>query len=256
MTLATDGPALAALRAESAARQAELTRLRGELIAFNQHDLEVARLQREVDLCAVSYRKCAESLEQARIDEDMENQRISNISVVQPASYEALPVRPKAAMNLLLGLAAAISGAVGVAYWADGRRRSGVPQPVAIPAAGIGRPSDGGGRPSAGGDEVPSESRGTLGQGRTTCTRRSSQRRGCDCGGGPGQRPGFAGCTGPGGSAEILRRERDRSDRTGDALAMVKFVPRDLETREELYDRLAAALKRRLRLDRRCRLAR
>jgi polysaccharide biosynthesis protein PslE len=133
LALAAEGPSLAALRAEGASRQAELVRLRGELAAFNAHDLEVARLQREVDLCAGSYRKYAESLEQARIDEALEDQRISNISVVQPATFDALPVRPKVAMNLLLGLAAALSGAVGAAYWADGRRRRGAAQPASVP---------------------------------------------------------------------------------------------------------------------------
>ena len=123
LAVAADEPALAALRAEGASRRAEVAELRNRLKTFNEDELTVARLQREVDLCAANYRKYSESLEQARIDQSLESQRISNISLAQPASLEAQPVRPKAAMNLLLGLVAGLSGAVGVAYAADARRR-------------------------------------------------------------------------------------------------------------------------------------
>ena len=70
----------------------------------------LAATQREVDLIETDYRKYSANLEQARIDQQLEIERMSNVSVVQPASYEPRPVRPRVALNLLLGL---FAGALG-----------------------------------------------------------------------------------------------------------------------------------------------
>ena len=50
------------------------------------------------------------NLEQATIDQRLEVQRISNISVAQPASYEPRPIRPRTTWNLLLALCAGVLG--------------------------------------------------------------------------------------------------------------------------------------------------
>lgn len=49
---------------------------------------------------------------------------MSNIGIVQPASYEARPIRPRALVNLALGLVIGVFGAVGVAFFAEYTDRS------------------------------------------------------------------------------------------------------------------------------------
>jgi uncharacterized protein involved in exopolysaccharide biosynthesis len=115
LTLLSDEPLLASYESEASTLRDQLARLNRELKTFNENDLRMAALQREVDLSAASYRRYAESMEQARIDEALQRERISNISVVQPATLEIKPVKPRVAWNLLLGFIAGLAGGVGVA---------------------------------------------------------------------------------------------------------------------------------------------
>jgi len=115
LTLLADEPLLASYQSEVSALRGQLAQLNGQLRTFNENDLRIAALQREVELSATSYRRYAESMEQARIDQALQNERISNISVVQPATLEAKPVAPRVAWNLLSGLLAGLAGGVGVA---------------------------------------------------------------------------------------------------------------------------------------------
>src|SRR5262249_19209519 len=82
---------------------------------FSRDQLRVARLQREVDLHEAHYRKYADNLEQLQIDGALEAEKISNISIVQPATYDAKPVRPRPLLNLGLGLLFALLGGLGLA---------------------------------------------------------------------------------------------------------------------------------------------
>jgi uncharacterized protein involved in exopolysaccharide biosynthesis len=94
-------PALAALRAKAEALRGQLQKEREAAQVFNQGLLAVTRQERVVQVQEALYRKYAESVEQARIDKALTQERISNISIVQPATYEVEPVRPR--LSLLLG---------------------------------------------------------------------------------------------------------------------------------------------------------
>ena len=96
---------------------------------FNQQELSIAGLERDIDVCQATYRKYAAGMEQARIDQAREMQRISNITVAQPATYEPETVFPKKTMFLAVGV---LCGLVA----ADGRGLLGRgPQPF-VPRAG------------------------------------------------------------------------------------------------------------------------
>jgi capsular polysaccharide biosynthesis protein len=66
-----------------------------------------------------SYRKHCESLEQVRIDHELQAQKVSNINVAQVATFEPRPVSPKRGLLLLLAGVLAVSSAVGVALVAE-----------------------------------------------------------------------------------------------------------------------------------------
>jgi uncharacterized protein involved in exopolysaccharide biosynthesis len=90
-----------------------------ELRKVNEQEIEVARLAREVDLAEAKYRKYSAALDQARLDEALEIERISNVSIVQAPTLEPKPVRPIATLNLALGFLFALGGAVALAQLAD-----------------------------------------------------------------------------------------------------------------------------------------
>ena len=110
LALLDEEPALAALQANATSLRTQLTGVRQELAALNDNELRVAALQREVDLLDADYRKYSNNLEQSRIDQQLETQRMSNIGIVQPASYEPRPIRPQKALNLLLGICLGVFG--------------------------------------------------------------------------------------------------------------------------------------------------
>ena len=88
---------------------------RERLQKLNQDQLLIARLQRDVDLQEGHYRKYADNLEQIQIDGALASERMSNISVVQPATYDAQPVRPRLFVTLGIGLLFAVVGSLALA---------------------------------------------------------------------------------------------------------------------------------------------
>jgi uncharacterized protein involved in exopolysaccharide biosynthesis len=116
-------PQLAALRARSTVLREQREKERAALKAFNDNDVRLAKLQREVDLKATEYRKYAENLEQTRIDQALKLEKISNVSIVQPATCELDPVRPKLLLNFGIGLVLALLGSGGLAWLAEQKSR-------------------------------------------------------------------------------------------------------------------------------------
>ncbi len=80
------------------------------LAALNDNEIRLASLERELELKDASYRKYADSLEQARIDEALKLERISNIALAEPPTLETQPVGKS--LSFLLGVGAVL-GVVG-----------------------------------------------------------------------------------------------------------------------------------------------
>ena len=112
MALLRQLPIHASLEARAKTLQTELAQANGQLQRFNIDAVEVVRMQREIDVQVGQWRRYATSLEQSRMDASLGLSKISNISIVQPASYSLRPVRPRIMVNLLLGLIVATFGAI------------------------------------------------------------------------------------------------------------------------------------------------
>lgn len=119
LSLLAREPQLASQEALAEKLREQLAAIRGNLRALTEHERQIAALSREVELTDASYRKYREGLEQARIDEALQAERISNLSVVQPATFELKPAKPKKLMLLALGLVIGVCGSVAVALLAD-----------------------------------------------------------------------------------------------------------------------------------------
>ncbi len=109
----------ASLRARIAKSREQLTQSRAELELLNDHEMHIVQMRREVAMQEDNYRKYAENLEQARIDQALKLERISNIGVVQPATLQAKQVRPQTALQLLAGLLASAGAAMAAALAAE-----------------------------------------------------------------------------------------------------------------------------------------
>ena len=119
LALLEEEPVLASLQAKVGTVRAQLVDVRGQLKQFNEDEFRLVALARKVDLCDAEYRRYAVNLEQARIDEALELQSMSNISIVQPATLEMKPIRPRKLVNLVLALLVGSAGGVGLALVAE-----------------------------------------------------------------------------------------------------------------------------------------
>ncbi|MBI5591080.1 MAG: P-loop NTPase [Deltaproteobacteria bacterium] len=104
------------LLAKAEAQKQQLARAKNELETVNESEMKLTNLERELDLLRANYRKYSESMEQARIDQALEMDKISNISIVQPPSYPVKPIRPRVALNLVMGLFLGLFGGIGLAF--------------------------------------------------------------------------------------------------------------------------------------------
>ena len=130
--------ALASNRARVAALERQLTDERERLKAFTANQFRVAKYQREVELHDAQYRRFAESLERSQIDLALELEKISNVSVVQPATFDVKPVRPNKLLNAAVGLVLAFAGAIAVAIFRETRSGRGSGSSVLASAAANG----------------------------------------------------------------------------------------------------------------------
>ena len=118
-TLRLEEASLAALIAQDREIGSQLDGLRTNLQVIEKNEPAIRRLQREQELLEEKYRKYSENREQARINQELETRKISNVTIVQHATLpeEANP------SGKLLKLAAALFlgffGAVGMAFGFD-----------------------------------------------------------------------------------------------------------------------------------------
>lgn len=110
---------VSALRSKLESLHAQLAEARGFLRQLNEAEHWTARLQREIGLLAESYERYFTKLEEARIDQALKGERMSNISVVQDPTLPIEPVGPGKIVRLGLGLVLAAVGGVGFAFFCD-----------------------------------------------------------------------------------------------------------------------------------------
>lgn len=101
---------LASLQAKAEALRGQLAETRQDMQTLNDNEMRIAQVQRDIQILDVSYRKYADSLEQARIDESLERERISNINIAESPTLNPEAVRPRALLTLVLGLVGGLFG--------------------------------------------------------------------------------------------------------------------------------------------------
>ncbi|MGO9021244.1 MAG: GumC family protein [Syntrophobacteraceae bacterium] len=119
LDLLTEESNLSSLQARAEALKTQLESGRGELNNLNDTEMRLAQLERDLETEKSNYRKYSDSREQTRIDQALELEKISNISIVQPASYPGKPTWPNWLLNIAIGLFLGLFGSVGLAFFTD-----------------------------------------------------------------------------------------------------------------------------------------
>jgi len=114
LSLVMEETKLDAHRARQAALEPQLASAQKRLADINAAEIDVARLQRQLDLQRTSHSKYTDSLEQTRIDRALEQERISNINIAQPASREVKAVKPIRLLYFGLSFCLATFAAIGL----------------------------------------------------------------------------------------------------------------------------------------------
>lgn len=114
--------AVTGLKEKAAILEDQLRRETDRLKDLDQNALALSRLKQQIDLSESQYKRYAENLEQAQIDQALKTEKISNIRVIQPATLNPIAVSPKLLVNLGGGFLLAVAAAVGTALLLENRR--------------------------------------------------------------------------------------------------------------------------------------
>jgi uncharacterized protein involved in exopolysaccharide biosynthesis len=110
---------LVALEARTRALSSELAAARTELNRLNEVELQMRQLELEIELTREKYRKYADNLEEARINEELQEAKISSLTVMQPPTLSATPISPKTLQTLGIGFVLACFAGCGLAVFSD-----------------------------------------------------------------------------------------------------------------------------------------
>jgi uncharacterized protein involved in exopolysaccharide biosynthesis/Mrp family chromosome partitioning ATPase len=115
LALLNEQAALANHQSKLEAQRQQLAEAKGRLKTLNETEVTIRNLTREISVHETNYLRYSDNLEQARIEQAMEKQRIANINVVQQATLPVRPTRPRKSFNLIVGLCMATFGALTLA---------------------------------------------------------------------------------------------------------------------------------------------
>jgi uncharacterized protein involved in exopolysaccharide biosynthesis len=109
----------ASLKARANSLGQEHKRIVAKLEELNKYELDIVELERQVKLLDANYETYAKGVEQARMDDALKIEGISNLSIIQTPSFVPKPAVPKVGLTLILALIASFGSAIGVVLLSD-----------------------------------------------------------------------------------------------------------------------------------------
>jgi uncharacterized protein involved in exopolysaccharide biosynthesis len=110
---------LTGARARYESLRTQVASQRQQLDQLTQKSLTMDGLRRETKAAEEAYLLYQRKHEEARISAAMDQQRIVNVAIAQPAKRPLRPVSPRKSLNLLLGLLLGAIGGLGLAFVAE-----------------------------------------------------------------------------------------------------------------------------------------
>lgn len=119
LALMTEEGLNSALLAKAESLKKQLAKEEKKLKVLNETEIVMSDLERRKKISENSFIKYSESLEEARIDDQLKKDKISNISIIQPATLPVKHVFPKRTLNILLGLLVGLAGGVVLTFFLE-----------------------------------------------------------------------------------------------------------------------------------------
>ena len=110
---------LSSQEAKSTALQGQIAQLDIEIPNLDLRENELENLKRDVSSNERNYKTYLEKVEEARISDDLNRQKMANISVIQTASVPPKPIKPKKALNIVLGIILGAVSGLGLAFFSE-----------------------------------------------------------------------------------------------------------------------------------------
>ncbi len=110
---------LQAQLAKYEALRRQLNQVNGEIQSMDLKGKELVNLKRESTINDKNYLAYVEKVEEARISDDMNQQKMANVSVIQPATVPAKPIKPKKMLNIILGIILGAVSGLGFAFFCE-----------------------------------------------------------------------------------------------------------------------------------------
>lgn len=117
--LVSEQAANAAMRAKVTELRAQRSGIRAQLATLNDQELSFKQMTRRIADLETQYQRQKNNLEQVRVDQALQMEKISNISVLQPATLPLTSERMGKKNILLLGAILGLAAALGLAFVVD-----------------------------------------------------------------------------------------------------------------------------------------
>jgi uncharacterized protein involved in exopolysaccharide biosynthesis len=111
-------------QAKAATLAIQISRLDEEIRSLDSSGIPFENLKRELSTNAKYYQTYVDRLEEARISENMNLNKLANISVIQEAAVPEKPVRPRKSLNLLISIFIGGVSGIGLALFSEGISQS------------------------------------------------------------------------------------------------------------------------------------
>ena len=108
-----------ALAAKRGIQNAQLADYQGKLEQLNQMEVTLDQLEQSVDVNRQNYRLYLAKFEESRISDAMDNKKMANVSLMQPALTPLKPVSPKVLLNIVLSIFLGGFGGLGLAFFTE-----------------------------------------------------------------------------------------------------------------------------------------
>jgi uncharacterized protein involved in exopolysaccharide biosynthesis len=105
--------------ARNAALKRQLSAVDGEIRDLDLRDKELQILKRDYTTNEKNYQSYLSRHEEARISEELNQQKMANINVIQAATVPEKPIKPKKLLNIVLGAILGALTGLGLAFFSE-----------------------------------------------------------------------------------------------------------------------------------------
>jgi uncharacterized protein involved in exopolysaccharide biosynthesis len=121
---------LAGMKSRLAALAEQQTEVQNGLKELNEFEVQLAELSREEELRRSKYMQYAENLEQARIDQQLAEDAVSNVSIAQQPTLSERPVSPRKPLVAMASVMLALAATAGLVMASESRHPEVEPKPL------------------------------------------------------------------------------------------------------------------------------